>query len=231
MKGKKTKALYIIFFVAAVFFAAFVLAEFRKDYLSIALAGIVMLIAAYFLVDKIERDVYEKYELDKQDINQKFEETSETIQRGYDRIEQLQQAIVNASMQGLSDPQESFTKLLSQLEEVEQILTSKKGDGTGKSEDDQLQKLCDGQQEMIALLKKGFKAIIQFSKENARQVALNTNENTEKLLSQIEKDLTELKEELPKLVQQSNGEVSERLEELEKLTDEVHRIIEKGDVA
>ena len=94
MRNKRTKALYILFFIAAVFFAAFVLAEFRGDYIAIALAGIVMLIAAYLLVDKIERDIYERYEIDKKDINDKLDENSQEIIINGNKIDRLQEAIL-----------------------------------------------------------------------------------------------------------------------------------------
>ncbi|MDD5934397.1 MAG: hypothetical protein PUC65_02345, partial [Clostridiales bacterium] len=202
MRNKRTKALYILFFIAAVFFAAFVLAEFRGDYIAIALAGIVMLIAAYLLVDKIERDIYERYEIDKKDINDKLDENSQEIIINGNKIDRLQEAILNASLHGLTDPQQKITELSNNLAEVEQALLQRQNELLNhKIPSDyskQLENILQAQRENVVLLKTGFKALIQFSKENARQVALNTNENTEKVLNELSDTVHRLSEELPK---------------------------------
>lgn len=235
MKNKRTKVLYIIFFIAAVFFAAFVLAEFRSDYIAIALAGIVMLIAAYFLVDKIERDIYERYEDDKRFINEKLDDTAQQIARSGNKIDQLQEAILNASLQGLTKPQDKLAELSKSLNDVEQSLTQQE---TNLVEPN-MKNILRTQQETIALIKMGFKTIIQYSKENARQVALNTNQNTEQILTELSASIEKLTEEIPVMIDKSISEVkdqydsfsdsylentsliSQRLEEIQKLSDEI----------
>lgn len=247
MRNKRTKALYILFFIAAVFFAAFVLAEFRGDYIAIALAGIVMLIAAYLLVDKIERDIYERYEIDKKDINDKLDENSQEIIINGNKIDRLQEAILNASLHGLTDPQQKITELSNNLAEVEQALLQRQNELLNhKIPSDyskQLENILQAQRENVVLLKTGFKALIQFSKENARQVALNTNENTEKVLNELSDTVHRLSEELPKSMLdnvtnvrndfdsitksylENTSLISQRLEDIQKLTEKVNSLL------
>ncbi|MDD5934753.1 MAG: hypothetical protein PUC65_04175, partial [Clostridiales bacterium] len=91
--------------------------------------------------------------------------------------------------------------------------------------------------------KTGFKALIQFSKENARQVALNTNENTEKVLNELSDTVHRLSEELPKLMLdnvtnvqndfdsltesylENTSLISQRLEDIQKLTEKVNSLL------
>lgn len=204
MKNKRTKVLYIIFFIAAVFFAAFILAEFRKDYVAVALAAILMLIAAYFLVDKIEHDIYERYDADQKDINEKLGETVQVVTRGSKKIDQLQEAIINASLQGLSQPFEKLDELSGDFHEVEKKLDGQKLQSLDLNLTDEILKeqriLAENQRELVQLVKTGFKTLIQYSKENARQVALNTNENTEKLLAELDTSMNQLLEKLQSIV-------------------------------
>ncbi len=247
MRKKRTKVLYILFFIAAVFFAAFVLAEFRKDYLAIGLAGIVMLIAAYFLVDKIERDIYKRYEIDKKDITDRLDETSQEIIIYGNKIDRLQEAIMNASLQGLTNPQQKIMELQNSLTKIEQVLSQRQKelmDHKITSEyGKQLENILQAQRENIVLLRTGFKALIQFSKENARQVALNTNENTEKVLTELSVSIYKLLEELPGTIESSlntmhneydslakdylenTSSVSQRLKDIEKLTENVTALL------
>lgn len=247
MRKKRTKVLYILFFIAAVFFAAFVLAEFRKDYLAIGLAGIVMLIAAYFLVDKIERDIYRRYEIDKKDITDRLDETSQEVIIYGNKIDRLQEAIMNASLQGLTNPQQKIMELQNSLAKIEQVLSQRQEElmdhKISSEHGNQLESILQAQRENIALLRTGFKALIQFSKENARQVALNTNENTEKVLTELSVSIYKLLEELPGTIESSfitmhneydslakdylenTSSVSQRLKDIEKLTENVTTLL------
>ncbi len=247
MINKRAKVLYILFFIAAVFFAAFVLVEFRKDYLAIGLAGIVMLIAAYLLVDKIERDIYARYEVDKKDIKDILGETSqEIIINGY-KIDRLYEAIMNASLQGLTDPNQKIMELQDSLTKTEQILSQRQKELVdneifceyGK----QIESILQIQNENIILLKTGFKALIQFSKENARQIALNTNENTEKILTELSESIHKILEDLPGLVEnnltttqdkndnltesylENTALVNQRLKDIEKILSKVKDLL------
>lgn len=221
MKNKNTKVFYILFFIIAAFFAAFVLAEFRDDYIAIGLSAVVMLIAAYFLVDKIERDIYTRYEEQQNDMDQRLD------------------AILSASLQGLTNPKDCVSELSGSLSEVEKQL-SKEADRQSGVPEKELLRL---QQQTIQLLKDGFIGIINFSKENARQVALNTNQNTEKLLQELTKEVTELMGQVNDLVKnnltdiqenyngmsdaylENTSVISKRLEEIENITEEIKTAI------
>lgn len=248
MRDKRMKVLYILFFIASVFFAAFVLAEFREDYLAIALAAIVMLIAAYFLVEKIERDIYEKYEFERNDINGKLEEATNEVRKSNLKIEQLQKAIYNASLDGFRKPDTKLQQLTQDLEEVEETLKKKESlldtkDSLANKQE--LHEILQTQKDTIDLLKTGFKSLIQYSKENARQVALNTNEKTDELLRNLETAIINLKQEIPKINEDSLSEVknqfesisesylentsliSQRLIEIQELADTISRSIQE----
>lgn len=194
MKNKKSKVIYIIFFVAAAFFAAFILIEFHKDYLAVALAAVLMLIAAYFLVDKIEYDIYQKYQLDQCDFDDKFEQAMFEMKRNYTKIEKLERAIYKASEEGDEEEAESVSMLdiLARLEALEKNIQKE-------------------QEENTKLLRHGIKALVQYSRENARQVALNTNENTQSTLKEINYAVSMLEGTLPNLLNNNQSELEEQI--------------------
>lgn len=194
MKNRKSKVIYIIFFVAAAFFAAFILIEFHKDYLAVALAAVLMLIAAYFLVDKIEHDIYQKYQLDQCDFDDKFEQAMFEMKRNYTKIERLERAIYKASEEGDEEEAESVSMLdiLARLEALEKNIQKE-------------------QEENTKLLRHGIKALVQYSRENARQVALNTNENTQSTLKEINYAVSMLEGTLPNLLKNNQSELEEQI--------------------
>lgn len=194
MKNRKSKVIYIIFFVAAAFFAAFILIEFHKDYLAVALAAVLMLIAAYFLVDKIEHDIYQKYQLDQCDFDDKFEQAMFEMKRNYTKIERLERAIYKASEEGDEEEAESVSMLdiLARLEALEKNIQKE-------------------QEENTKLLRHGIKALVQYSRENARQVALNTNENTQSTLKEINYAVSMLEGTLPDLLKNNQSELEEQI--------------------
>lgn len=218
MKNKRIKVVYILFFIAAVFFAAFVLVEFRKDYLAVALAAIVMLIAAYFLVDKIERDIYERYDIDRQEIDEKIDEATGEIRKGNSKIDQLSEAILQASMKGLSDPKQKLSELVENLSVAEQSMkyqqdmVNKQKDKLEDAKD--LSMLLSIQQETIGLIKAGFKTLIQYSKENARQVALNTNQNSEQILKELSTSIQQLMSDIPQIMEENITTVQTKVDSL-----------------
>lgn len=218
MKNKRIKVLYIIFFIAAIFFAAFVLAEFRRDYLAVGLAAVVMLIAAYFLVDKVERDIYDRYNLDKKEMDEKLGETTGEIRRGFDKIDKLSEAILEASLQGLTDPKEKLSELVDDLTQAEQSIQSQQETIQQKKdkqlETNEIELILKTQRETMDLIKAGFKTLIQYSKENARQVALNTNQNTEQLLKELTLTMQQLTDQLPNIVQDHLQDVESKYESI-----------------
>lgn len=245
MKNKRIKALYMVFFIASVFFAAFVLAEFRKDYLAVALAAVVMLIAAYFLVDKIERDIFERYDLEKRSFDDKMNEVTGEIRRSNDRYDKLSEAIMQASMQGLTDPKQKLSEFVEGLTSADQTLKQQQdriNQSKGNLESTkELEKILKKQRETITLIQTGFKTLIQFSKENSRQIALNTNQNSEQLLRDLTLVIQQLSADLPEIVNDSLNHienkiesmseayvenislVSQRLEKIEELMEEISK--------
>jgi len=194
LKSKKSKVIYIIFFVAAAFFAAFILIEFHKDYLAVALAAVLMLIAAYFLVDKIEHDIYQKYQLDQYDFDDKFEQAMFEMKRNYTKIERLERAIYKAAGEESEEEVQSVSMLdiLARLESFEKNIQKE-------------------QEENTKLLRHGIKALVQYSRENARQVALNTNENTQSTLKEINNVVSMLEGALPNLLKNNQLGLEEQI--------------------
>lgn len=249
MKHKRIKVLYIIFFIAAVFFAAFVLAEYRKDYLAVGLAGVLMLIAAYFLVDKIEQDIYDKFDLNRLDLDDMLDRATGEIREGYSKIDQLSEAIMKASLQGISDPNQKISQFVDELSATEQSLkeyeTRIRESGDGQNQKKELELIIQNQKETISLIKTGFKALIQYSKENARQVALNNNQNTEQTLTEISGLIKQLSMDLPMIsegelgdVEKQNDSISQtysnnfslvnqKLDRIEELTKEISKSIKE----
>lgn len=163
MKKRPTKKVPILCFIASIFFAAFVLMEFRSDYVAVGGAGIVLLIAAYFLVDRIEQDIYKKYERDRQDIHEKFEEMSHSMDEKWNRLEVILKGI---------------------------YVVTKKGTNTfeSKREDNDLQK-------------QGIDVIVKHNEENARQLVINTNDNTEKVIQELHETTTLLSNKIETVIQ------------------------------
>lgn len=194
MKNRKSKVIYIIFFVAAAFFAAFILIEFHKDYLAVGLSAALMLIAAYFLVDKIEHDIYQKYQLDQCDFDDKFEQAMFEVKRNYTKIERLERAIYKAAQEEDGEEVDSVSMLdvLTRLETLEQ-------------------KIQKDQEDNTKLLRHGIKALVQYSRENARQVALNTNENTQSTLKEINYAVSMLEEALPNLLTNNHSGLEDQI--------------------
>lgn len=153
-----------------------------------------MLIAAYLLVDKIEHDIYQKYQLDQCDLDDKFEQAMLEMKRNYTKLEKLERAIYKAAQEENQEEADSISILgiLTRLEELEK--------GMQKA-----------QVENTKLLRHGIKALIQFSKENARQVALNTNENTQSILKEISYIVSMLEEALPNLLTNNQSGLEEQI--------------------
>lgn len=111
---KKSIIIPTLCFIGALFFAAFVLIEFHKDYLAVAGAGAVLLIATYFLVDKFEVNLLNTYESDKHNILKRVDDTTSNLEDKLNKVETIQKAIYVAINRE--------TKLLEQ--ELEQIKTT-----------------------------------------------------------------------------------------------------------
>lgn len=217
MKNRKSKVIYIIFFVAAAFFAAFILIEYRKDYLAVGLAAVLMLIAAYFLVDKIEHDIYQKYQLDQCDIDDKFEQAMFEMKRNYTKIERLERAIYKAAQKDEDEDEEaesiSMLDILTRLEDLEQ-------------------KIQMEQVENTKLLRHGIKALVEYGKENARQVAFHSNENTKITLKEITHVISILEETLPNVLKNNQSGSESQIvtlnnnyqEEIEKISSQLEKI-------
>ncbi|MBE5961471.1 MAG: hypothetical protein E7256_08835 [Lachnospiraceae bacterium] len=120
MKEKrKSKAINILGFLASVFFAAFILMEFRQDYWAVAGAGIVMLIQAYFLVNKIEEEIYAKHLNNMEEIDEKLQKVNDTIEEKYEKIDQMQKAVYVATKKGTEAIEDKVEDIARQLQKAD----------------------------------------------------------------------------------------------------------------
>lgn len=108
---KNSKIIPILFFIASVFFAAFILVEFHNDYLAVGGVGIVMLIAAYFLMSRIEFDIYKKQEFEKQVNDMRFQEVYKRIDETSNRIETMQKAIYVVTKKGTENIEQKLNDM------------------------------------------------------------------------------------------------------------------------
>lgn len=108
---KNSKIVPTLFFIASVFFAAFILIEFHNDYLAVGGVGIVMLIAAYFLMSRIEFDIYKKQEFEKQENDMRFQEVYKKIDETSNRIETMQKAIYVVTKKGTENIEQKLNDM------------------------------------------------------------------------------------------------------------------------
>ncbi len=118
-KKRKSKMINILGFLASVFFAIFVLMEFRQDYWAVAGAGIVMLIQAYFLVNKIEEEIYEKHVRDMEDMDEKLQQVNDKIDEKCEKIDQMQKAVYVATKKGTEVLETKVDDIANRLQKAE----------------------------------------------------------------------------------------------------------------
>ena len=113
----------ILCFIGAIFFSAFVLIEFHKDYIAVAGAGIVLLITAYFLVDKIENDLLKKYEKDHQNMLDKIDDTKRLLNDKSNEAQVIGKAVYVATNRGAKSIENELTQIANRLNRIEKRIT------------------------------------------------------------------------------------------------------------
>ena len=159
MKKKKLLTeVMVLFFIAAVFVAVYVVIEMGNDLLAVLGGAAVLLIASYLLLD---------YWLESK--NEAKDETDNLSQR-LDALEEVQKAIYTVIKRGHSEN----TELLNGLEQSLGGMTE-----TGKS-------VLDAVKGMRQDYQVGVKNLIKYEKENAKQLAEMAHTNTEMTILELD---------------------------------------------
>ena len=204
MKKKKVLTeVFVLFFVAAVFMAVYVVIEMGNDWLAVLGGAVVLLIAAYLLVD---------YWLDGKQGNESEGRQSDRIIRRLDELEEVQKAMYTVIKRSNSENAELLQNLNAGLIQMTGALERLKDAGISENaESYELKKeiLQTGKYGLEAVkgmrqdYQIGVKNLIKYEKENAKQVAEAARTNTDMTLvelnAQLEKILNVLQEQKEQL--------------------------------
>ncbi|MGN0505232.1 MAG: hypothetical protein ACI4FZ_01645, partial [Lachnospiraceae bacterium] len=156
-EGKKIGA--GILFVAACFIAAFVLVEFHKVYIAVALAGILLLVSAYFLLTALLEKKVEEWskplEEEEETPSNKEAEFREQIIKYLESSDRTQRAMFAMVKRSLETQETSLAELEKAVEKL------------------------------AAEQSVGVKTLVKYNKENARQLAINERESISELKKSI----------------------------------------------
>lgn len=193
---KKAKTFYTLFFLAAVFFAIFVLLELRSDYLTVIGAGVVVLISAYLLLDKISEENSAK--------NNSVKDNTENGAAGADMAKEICECIRQSNAE--------IAASISELEKINKAIYTVNKHANDEQTDEfaairtDIQSMIEKENELLEHEQDAFngqknalKALIKYNKENARQIAENANANNRALIEAYEENNKLLLEKLEEL--------------------------------
>lgn len=184
MKKKElSKTFYILVFLAAVYLAVYVFSEFRGSYLAVGACGIIFLASGYLLAAAFDREKRQQEEERFQSVDQLNQQIKEIIK--------IQKALYTA-----------IKKENSVLSEKLDALTTVNG---GRQEE-LLEKIVQTQGQLISETKRmtelqinALKTVAKYNKENARQLALNANENADRIVESVQANIDNLKHQIENL--------------------------------
>ena len=103
MKKKKILTeVFVLFFIAAVFMAVYVVIEMGNDWLAVLGGAVVLLIASYLLID---------YRLENVESDKGTDETESELVKRLDAQEEVQKAIYTVMKRGNNDNMELLQKI------------------------------------------------------------------------------------------------------------------------
>lgn len=171
MKKKKLLTeVFVLFFIAAVFVAVYVVIEMGNDWLAVLGGAAVLLIAAYLLMDYL----FETKEADRSNDN--------SVNQRLDELEEVQKAIYTAMKRGNSENAEllrSLEQYLAVMTQAMQQLSSDEVLQNGKS-------VLEAVKGMRQDYQVGVKNLIKYEKENAKQIAETAHNNTEMTIVELD---------------------------------------------
>jgi len=193
-KKKILTEVFILFFIAAVFMAVYVVIEMGNDWLAVLGGAAVLLIASYLLIDyRLECDT------DAKDAD------SDSVELGkrLEAQEEVQKAIYTVIKRGNSDNIELLQKIDSHLAEMTQVL-ERIGEASFSQNTELVQTRNEVQQigkDMVEVVKDfrqdyqtGVKNLIKYEKENAKQIAEKAHTNTEMTIMELGAQLAKIQE-------------------------------------
>jgi len=198
-KKKILMEVFILFFIAAVFMAVYVVIEMGNDWLAVLGGAAVLLIAAYLLVDS-----WFEYRSGGEELSPTEEEKSNIDQR-IDALEEIQKATYTVIKRGNSEQAELLRSMEAQLVQLTQVV-ERMGDATvsvtAKSEETKQAVLQSGKQVLDAVkgmrqdYQTGVKNLIKYEKENAKQLAEQAHTNAEMTIIELNAQFGKIVEKL-----------------------------------
>lgn len=169
-----SKTFFLLFFLAAVYFVLYILLTYHESYFAVGACGVILLTAGYLFISELEKERREKEEEEY--------ERAEKLQNFLKETIQIQKALYTAVRKGNE-------AIRQQLKEVCDDMPS----GLAAEEEQKLlqniaaaQERAVGENKRLAELQvNALKAVAKYNKENARQLALNANENAERITAGI----------------------------------------------
>ena len=197
MKKKKVLTeVFVLFFVAAVFMAVYVVIEMGNDWLAVLGGAVVLLIAVYLLVD---------YWLDGKQGSEAEGRQSDRIIRRLDELEEVQKAMYTVIKRSNSENAELLQNLNSGLAQMSGALERFVEAGlSGNAESYELKKeILQTEKYVLEAVKGmrqdyqiGVKNLIKYEKENAKQVAEAARTNTDMTLVELNAQFEKVLEQL-----------------------------------
>ena len=171
MKKKKLLTeVFVLFFIAAVFVAVYVVIEMGNDWLAVLGGAAVLLIAAYLLMDYL----FETKGADRSN--------DDSVSQRLDELEEVQKAIYTVMKRGNSENAEllrSLEQYLAVMTQAMQQLSSDEVLLNGKS-------VLEAVKGMRQDYQVGVKNLIKYEKENAKQIAETAHNNTEMTIVELD---------------------------------------------
>jgi len=193
-KKKILTEVFVLFFVAAVFMAVYVVIEMGNDWLAVLGGAAVLLIASYLLLD---------YRLECCQHGKESDTGKDMIGRRLDELDEVQKAIYTVIKRGNVENAELLQKIDSHLAEMTQVLeriesASFSGNAELSLVQQEVQRFGKDTVETLKGLRQdyqtGVKNLIKYEKENARQIAENAHTNTEMTIMELNAQLVKIQE-------------------------------------
>jgi len=186
-KKKILTEVFVLFFIAAVFMAVYVVIEMGNDWLAVLGGAVVLLIASYLLIDY------------------RLESRVEKENEGKEGAEEVLKAIYTVVKRGSNENTELLQKIDLHLEEMTQVLERMERAATSGADETsqarlEVQQFSSDTAEAVKGLRQdyqtGVKNLIKYEKENAKQIAEAARTNTEMTIMELGAQLTKIQEQL-----------------------------------
>lgn len=196
MKKKKILTeVFVLFFLAALFMAVYVIIEMGNDWRAVLGGAVVLLIAAYLLLDYLLETGVGKTK------KASAEEGDAVLMQRLGDIEDVQKAVYTVIKRGNHETAELLRALTAELEKttqsVQQVMNRLEMQTAGASEtasDELLQAIQDTIRGLRQDYQTGVKNLIKFERENARQIAETSHTNTEMAMAETNAQMSQILE-------------------------------------